>query len=207
MLGGLFGSVGHCSVMCSPLVAAQMLRLDARGASTSYLWFYHAGRISIYMLLGVVAAVAGRLLFGGALAELSRTMVLAAGVVFLVSAFFPARTHRCCDSKRGGLMRRIERARWQPLQHYLRGVLMGFMPCGMLLSVLLLVSTLHQPAGAALVMLAFGLSTTPMLQLAGRLLLAAGRRHPQAGENIGRMAMGVNGMFLCGIGLNLVHTI
>lgn len=203
-IGGLLGSAGHCSIMCSPLVVAQMLSLHESRKPQWLLGFYHAGRISSYVVLGMLAATIGAWVFNQGLGSLSQVMLLIAGGLFFVSAIFPKKTHHCCPSRFSALRRVIDQLPSMKLQHYLRGVLMGFMPCGMLWSALLLAST-HGAPKAAMLMLVFGLSTVPMLQLVGTAALSLGRRFPQAGAGVGRAVMAMNGMVLCGIGLNLVH--
>lgn len=203
-LGGIVGSVGHCSVMCAPLAAAHMLALKEQKKSQSHMVFYHAGRVSSYMLLGALAALAGTWLFNQGLTGLSRYLLLAAGTLFVASAVFPAKTHRCCPKPMQSLQSRLGRFCGVRLQYYIRGALMGFMPCGMLWSALFVAGSAPVATGVA-VMLVFGLSTIPMLQLIGAGVLSLSRRYPQTGARAGRFAMVVNGMFLCGIGLNLVH--
>lgn len=205
VLGALLGSATHCSVMCSPAIAAQMLTLPPQHSRRMFAVFYHAGRIGTYMLLGVASVKFQRMMFAGAFSGFSGIMLMLAGILFLTSAIFPARTHRCCSGRRQELQRRIDRLRFAPIQHSLRGALMGFMPCGMLVSALLVVGTVHNAAYAALLMLVFGLATVPMLQAAALTLVTLGRRRPKLGPALGRMALAANGIVLCGIGLNLVH--
>ncbi|MBM3392173.1 MAG: sulfite exporter TauE/SafE family protein, partial [Betaproteobacteria bacterium] len=56
---GLLGS-GHCLGMCGGLVSAFFIKLQARGP-WPYLT-YHAGRIGMYALVGLVAALLGAVL-------------------------------------------------------------------------------------------------------------------------------------------------
>lgn len=205
VLGGLIGSISHCSAMCSPVVAAQMLMLQPAHRSSSPIWFYHAGRISTYMLLGIVACESAQWIFGTAFASISHVMLLLAGITFFISALLPAKTHACCSSRTRTLQQWMAKIPWPALRYYARGVLMGFMPCGLLLSVMLMVSTVSSVGHAAMVMLTFGLSTVPVLHLAAATALSLGNRYPNTGARLGRIAMAGNGIFLCGIGLNLVR--
>ena len=205
VIAGLVGSISHCSTMCSPLVAAQMLDLKQNRQPLWRMGFYHAGRIGTYMLLGMMAVFAGQWLFSGALNDVSHLMLALAGSIFVASAIFPRKTHHCCSKRMSRVMQALNRLPWANLQYYLRGALMGFMPCGMLLSVLMLVSTLDSAPSALLVMFAFGLSTVPILQLAGMGALALNRRYPRFGAGLGRTVMAANGIFLYSLGLNLVR--
>lgn len=204
MLAGIIGSASHCSVMCSPLVAAQMLELNDRKKPQSFILFYHAGRVLTYMILGALVLLAGRFVFGQQLAQLANLMMVAAGAVFIVSAILPKKTHRCCDSTKKSAMAKVV-SLWPSLrgQYVLRGMLMGFMPCGLLVSALLMVGATNSVAAAMLMMFVFGLSTIPALQLAGFGVLSLGRRYPVWGVKLGRGIMVINGTVLCVLGLNV----
>lgn len=203
-VAGLVGSISHCSVMCSPLVAAQMLDMKKRKQSQYIILYYHAGRIVTYMLLGSAAFGFSHWLFSGGLQHFSSAMLLAAGVLFLSSARLPRKTHHCCSKKTQRLQWYIERLRLPMLIYFLRGVLMGFMPCGMIIAVLMAVATLTHLYEAMLAMVVFGLTTVPVLQLAGYGSLRLSRRYPVMSQKAGRVVMACNGLFLCGLGLNLV---
>lgn len=206
MLGGLLGSASHCSLMCAPLVAAHMLELQAARRPMWLLGLYHAGRIGSYMLLGATAAAAGQWLFGGRFVGFSHFMMLAAGLVFVASAALPQRTHASCHSAPlRRVAQRLGGMRYRAPAYFLRGVAMGFMPCGLLLSALLMAGALASAGKAALLMGLFGLSTLPMLYAAAHAALRLGSRYPRFGAGLGRVAMAGNGIFLCGMGLNLVH--
>lgn len=203
-LAGLVGSISHCSLMCSPLVMAQMLSLHEQQKPQRLMAWYHAGRISTYMLLGVLAFAAASVVFGGKLASIASVMMVAAGSIFIFSAVQPRKTHRCCDSKTHAMSQRIAQLANAPLQLYLRGALMGFMPCGLLVSMWLLAGASGGALYAALLMLAFGLGTLPVLQAAGFGALSLGRRYPSLGAKLGRASMAINGAALCAIGFNIV---
>lgn len=201
---GLIGSASHCSVMCSPLVGAQMLELKEVKCSQWYMSIYHVGRISSYVLLGIVATLAGGWLFAGHLSQLANVVMLAAGLMFIVSALKPLQTHACPAHKFSKLQRAINMVPSQYAIYYLRGLLMGFMPCGMVVAALMLVSTFHSPIMAALAMALFGLGTLPLLQLAGFGALRLSHHYPNGTRIAGRGVMALNGCFLCAIGMNLV---
>jgi uncharacterized protein len=203
-VAGIIGSAAHCSLMCSPLVAAQMLEIKHNNRSGGTIIWYHAGRIATYMALGITATFAGRWIFGGALAEFSRIVLFAAGLIFLFSAISPKKTHRCCNSKQQRLIARLGRLLNYRMEYFMRGSLMGFMPCGMVFSVLLLVSTTGSIFISAGLMLLFGLCTIPALQAAGMAALSLNKRYPEFGAKLGRAAMAINGSALCAIALNTI---
>jgi sulfite exporter TauE/SafE len=100
-------------------------------------------------------------------------LLLMAGVVFLVSAFpvlrtlFPWSGGRMISlpyrlvSKAAGVLANTPGM----LKKYLMGVLLGFMPCGLVTSALMAASSASNAGQAALAMAAFGLGTMPALIL------------------------------------------
>jgi len=203
-VAGLVGSASHCSVMCSPAVMSQMLDLQSQKQSQLPMLFYHLGRIATYALLGVLSYLLADMVFGTALPRMSNALLLVAGATFLASAMLPRKTHRCCSDNIKGLYAVLERLRSVYAIYTVRGVLMGFMPCGLLISVLLLASTSDHVLTAAVIMILFGAATVPVLQLAGYGSLSLGRKFPHFSAKLGRASMAMNGLFLCAIGLNLV---
>ena len=202
VLAGLIGGVTHCSVMCSPWVVSSMLAQEG-APRASRLGYLHTGRITTYMLLGAGAVLATGWLFGEGIRNYSQYILLFAGLGFVLSAVLPQKTHNCCAKETGRL------AKWEHRLSpkaglWLRGMMMGTMPCGMTLSVLLVVATLQHPIEAMLVMAAFGLANTPMLQLSGIGFLRLRRYSPTFAHSAGRGVMALNGLFLCSLGLNLV---
>ncbi len=177
-MAGLAGGFSHCALMCSPFVLAQAGGGRSEGRRfgrvlSSLLLPYHLGRLTTYVFLGV--------LFGGVLnlaflfqplrALIVVPMLLLAALIFVVSAFpnlgkvFPWVGH----------MRLSIPFRWisrfyQPLvrekdaaSRYLLGLLLGFMPCGLVVSALMASATAPSAAHAGLAMAAFGLGTVPAL--------------------------------------------
>jgi sulfite exporter TauE/SafE len=80
-------------------------------------------------------------------------------------------------------------------------MMMGFMPCGMVLAALMLASTTGSAALAATGMALFALATVPVLQLTGSGLARLGRLRPAFA---GRGMMAANGLFLCALGASLI---
>lgn len=201
---GLLGSMSHCSVMCSPLVASQMLAIGDKGHSQWHMLYFHAGRLLTYALLGAAAAIATQMVFSGMLEKISHAILFLAGGTFMVSAILPRKTHHCCSKVGGGISRAIESLRIQQLVLFLKGMMMGFMPCGMVVAVLLVVAATGNLLLSVIMMTVFGVATIPMLQVAGFAALSLSRRYPFAMHSIGRGVMALNGFFLCGVGLNVV---
>ncbi len=194
-LVGLLGSV-HCAGMCGGIVGALSVApaVGARPAAVplavrparpplrtplANVLAYNAGRIGSYMAAGALA---------GGLAEGARTLArlpaLQAGAYWLANLMLAALGLYLMDAWRG--LARLEQGGqfvWKRVQPLLRrvgpldgpgrmlaaGALWGWLPCGMVYSVLVTAMLSGSAASGALVMLAFGLGTLPMLLALGLL--------------------------------------
>lgn len=177
-LGGLVGSFTHCAGMCAPFVLAQTQ--DGPFLSkpaTSLLLPYHLGRMTTYVALGVLVYGVVNLayLFSGARALITAPLLMISGVLFLVSAFprlaplFPwagrlpfTALFDFINTKATGLFRGTG-----ALSRYGLGVLLGFIPCGLVLAALMASATAHSLPQAALAMAAFAVGTMPSLVMIG----------------------------------------
>jgi sulfite exporter TauE/SafE len=136
---------------------------------------YNAGRLASYAVLGfVVAAVGAR--FAGLTPALAGPVRLAAGIVIILIGLqiaFDLRLLAWLERMGGRLWERIAPLAkgLMPVTSLPRalglGLLWGLLPCGLVYSVLLVAATTAQPANGALIMLAFGLGTTPAMLLTG----------------------------------------
>jgi sulfite exporter TauE/SafE len=200
-LVGLAGSV-HCAGMCGGIVGALSLprphapalrepafpvpvRTVAASAGASLIWIgaYNAGRIASYMTAG---ALAGGMAGGAAsLASLpavqaafywAANLMLVALGLFLMDAWRGlARVEQAGQAlwrHLAPLLRQVNGARAGGGRMFALGALWGWLPCGMVYSVLVTAMLSGSALGGAGVMLAFGLGTLPMLVALG---LAGGR--------------------------------
>lgn len=197
---GLAGSV-HCVGMCGGIVGAlsgttarRTIPIASAAALPAALALdgalrvlaYNAGRIGSYMMAG---ALAGGLANGAAnLARLAQWQSLA---YLLANAMLVALGLYLMDAWRGlARVEAIGQLLWRRVQPALKfflpmdtlpkafalGGLWGWLPCGMVYSVLLTALLSGSATGGAATMLAFGLGTLPMLLalgLAGARLRAA----------------------------------
>jgi sulfite exporter TauE/SafE len=79
---GFLGSF-HCAGMCGPLAMALPVNRDKPASVFAGRLLYNAGRITTYMLLGMVAGLLGHTL---AMAGFQKTLSIASGVLILVVA-------------------------------------------------------------------------------------------------------------------------
>lgn len=185
LLVGLLGGV-HCVGMCGGIVGALSFGLpeDVRARTARLLRFqlaYNLGRIASYVVVGAAVGGLGRLL-----AETlpvyyaQRVLLLLAGVLMLLLGLYLGGWWfglTYLERMGGGLWRRIEPAarRLLPVrslgQALTLGAIWGWVPCGLVYSMLVWGVAAGSPWKGAGLMLAFGLGTLPNLLLMG---LAAG---------------------------------
>ncbi len=194
LLAGLVSSL-HCIGMCGPLLVGfsqAFQRADGhRGVAMDFVW-YHVGRIWTYALLGFAAGVVGAgVRHGSAVMGWHRAAGIGIGVVVIFSgvALLGAIPGLKIESLIDGCaMHRWRRFDWfrsllaghGPLPRLLLGVVMGFLPCGLVYAMLAVVAALPTPWHAAGGMIVFGVGTLPSLTAvlaAAHLLPAKWRAH------------------------------
>jgi len=178
---GLLGS-GHCFGMCGGIVGAFAMgvapeRRARPGALSLHLLAYNLGRIATYALLGALAGLAGGALAGAlppAAARLAGRTV-AALFLFGLGLYLLGWPQLLAPFERLGarLWRRLEplgRRLLSPrgVAHAVAlGAVWGWLPCGLVYSMLAMAAATGSPARGALVMTAFGVGTLPALVAAG----------------------------------------
>ncbi len=186
-MGGLAGGFTHCLGMCGPLVSSETIscqsgcksacsqkaqrRVDmVRVSGLSY----HLGRATTYGALGFFAALFSRQLSALAIWPfLSSAMLFGAGLLFLLSALSNCK-HANFFKPSGKIA-------------YFRGVLLGFIPCGLLYAALMMAATLIDPLSGMLAMWMFVLGTIPALLIASMGAEFLTRKWPNGvGKEVGK---------------------
>jgi sulfite exporter TauE/SafE len=171
---GLLGGV-HCAGMCGGIVGS--LSAAARGPALPRQLAFNAGRVGSYALAGAIAGALGALAhhspagFGMQIA----LFVLANAVMLLLGLYVAGwgRVLQRLESAGGALWRRLQplARRLVPLDTTAKaaaaGALWGFVPCGLVYSMLTLALASGDAVSGAAVMAAFGLGTLPNLLAAG----------------------------------------
>jgi sulfite exporter TauE/SafE len=202
---GLLGGV-HCVGMCGGIVAT--LALEARGPAIARQAAYNAGRIASYAAAGAVAGFAGSLAYAGGawLAAQSALFLVANGVMILLGLYVAGWGRAVLRVEAAGrpVWRRIEpfARRMLPIDSTRKalgaGLAWGWIPCGLVYSMLVLAAASGSALGGALVLAAFGLGTLPNLLAAGLAAqrLAAVRRAPWVRRTAGTLiaALGIAGI-------------
>jgi uncharacterized protein len=175
-LAGLAGSF-HCIGMCGGIVAALAM---TRGSQPFRLRLgsqlcYNLGRITTYTLLGAMAGLVGSSLDFGALKSVTSWFFIGANLFVIViglssalglsalnlaslegrgARFFAAPLQRAISSK-------------ATLSAFPLGMMLGFLPCGLVYAPLMAAAASGGPGLGAATMAALGMGTIPVLLLFG----------------------------------------
>lgn len=183
-LGGLTGSLTHCFVMCGPVVACQSACGGGCGKrmSAASQWQYHLGRLLTYGALGFLAALLSKQLAATHYwATISATMMVLASGLFLLSAIVPNQHALLAYTPKNG---------------FLRGVLMSFMPCGLIYAAVMMAATLASPLAGMFAMWLFVTGTIPALLVASGSAAMLAAKWQEMMRGIGRFGMAFNGLAL-----------
>lgn len=171
---GLLGG-GHCIGMCGGLMGALTLAIPAeqRQRRLQLLLAYNLGRITSYGLAGLLLGAAGWALASGPAATVLRSI---AGLLLIAMGLYLAGWWSGLTRIEGAgrlLWRHVEplARRLLPVRDARRalllGCLWGWLPCGLVYSTLLWAASQGNALDSALLMLAFGLGTLPVLLATG----------------------------------------
>lgn len=205
----------HCLGMCGGVIGALAFALDPKAASGHGLWpfalAYNGGRIASYALAGAALGLAGEQFLGTlpgphgyTLLRCLAAVVLALAALALLGVRTPGAWLERLGARAWSWLRRPGQ-RLMPIRSlraaWLFGMIWGWLPCAMVYATLAFAASSAQPGRGALIMLAFGLGTSPALiaaatfagraprllqrpavrRTAGVLLLAAAVAYPFAG--------------------------
>ena len=206
-LAGLVGGVTHCAGMCGPFVLAQTGQEQNIGRLRDALLLpYHAGRMTTYVVMaGVLGSVVNlAFMFSDLKVLIAAPMLMLAAVIFLVSAFpqftalFPWVTRFKVSAPYAFISQISSKLMHDPgvFKRYGLGVLLGFMPCGLVISAVLAAATAPSALEAGAAMAAFALGTVPALVGVGLGGQALKARYPQASRRVSQGAMVISGLWL-----------
>lgn len=151
-VAGLIGSI-HCIGMCGSFAVAC-------GGTARESVFWHAGRISTYVVLGALAGAFGGSIPGpGWVAGVVSTVLIVYFAAVLAGIVAEPRI------RIPGVQRAASRLVSRPDAgaRYLFGLVNGLLPCGLVYATLSVPVALGEPAAGAAAMLLFGLGTVPAL--------------------------------------------
>lgn len=171
LLAGLLGGV-HCVGMCGGIVAAFSFRADGSTPPFRLHLAYNLGRVSSYVMFGALAGALGASLkLADFIPVQTLLFVLAQGVMILLGLYLAGFNRWVLIFERAGgavwrtvkpLFHKLLPVRSLP-QAVLAGMAWGWLPCGLVYSVLVSALAAGRPTSGAALMLAFGLGTLPNL--------------------------------------------
>ena len=175
-LVGLLGGV-HCVGMCGGIVTALSLSSATNRPAVPTLLAYNFGRVTSYALAGaIVGAIGASTLLLNRFMPAERVLYGLANVMLILLGLYLAGLSRAVLAlERVGS---VVWARLQPLmkrfipvrtlsQAFFTGAVWGWLPCGLVYSVLISALATGSAAHGALLMLAFGAGTLPNLLAMG----------------------------------------
>jgi len=183
----------HCVGMCGGIVGALTLGVDPQSGTKRRIGlqiFYNLGRISSYTLAGLmmgwIGAITTQSFASHSLHQILQTF---SGVVLILMGLYLAGWWR--------VLTKVEQAGsiiWKRIEPFARtlipiknskhafmvGMLWGWLPCGLVYSMLTMSLTTASATQGALVMLSFGLGTLPNLLAMGLMATSLQKilRHP-----------------------------
>lgn len=179
---GFFGGFGHCIGMCGPFVFTQLQNRLEKIPLEKFSKFeklknfallpYHFGRITTYSIIGFFCSIITK-----NIRLISGFDFIAALFLLIASTFFMAIIFEKKLSFKLGLVKTPNFiSKLKPIlsflfkdpknfKGYLLGLILGFIPCGLLYGAFALSATIANPFFAALGMFCFGLATFPSLFL------------------------------------------
>jgi len=177
---GFFGGFSHCAAMCGPFVLTQV---SSRLQNVSLNKFcklerlrslallpYHLGRIFTYSCIGFFCSlITTNLKEVASFNIISGFLLLCAAIFFLQNLlgrkFFNFRLpFRLPKIKNPSILKNLFQSPYG-FNGFLLGIILGFIPCGLLYGAFALAALITNPMMAALGMVLFGIATFPALFL------------------------------------------
>lgn len=171
LLAGLLGGV-HCAGMCGGIVAAFSFRPEGRTPPFRLHLAYNAGRIMSYTLFGALAGALGSALAFAHFLPVQTVLYGLAQIVMILLGLYLAGLSKSVlvFERAGGVIWRRVKPLFQKLipvtttpRALIAGMAWGWLPCGLVYSILVSALATGNAAYGAALMLAFGLGTLPNL--------------------------------------------
>lgn len=206
LLAGVMGGV-HCVGMCGGIVAATALQ-GGEWQRTGILLGYNFGRIASYTLAGALAGLIGSAAFlAEDLLPVQRILYALAQVMLILVGLYLAGLNRSVvwiEHAGARLWQRVQPLLGRalpvrsPAQAVMAGALWGWLPCGLVYSLLITALASGSAGNGALIMGVFGLGTLPNLLAMG---WAVSRVRQLFGNPLFRFLAGMTVVFFGVLGL------
>ncbi|EME71101.1 hypothetical protein H261_05047 [Paramagnetospirillum caucaseum] len=175
-MAGILGS-GHCVGMCGSLVSACFVRMGEAGKGAVPALAYHGARVSVYVLVGILAAALGLALVStGIVGKVQGILQIVAGLVVIalgldILGWLPRRLPLIgVPMAAFGKYYFAASAQGPVRGAALAGLMNGLMPCALTLAVAVKASAAPQVWQGGALMLAFGLGTLPSMLFVSLML-------------------------------------
>ena len=154
----------HCVGMCGPLIMSVPVHHLPERKKTMGILLYQSGRISTYVLLGVLAGLLGWRIYAAGFQQLF-SIILGVLILFMLSgSFFLNKLHGNNPLNKGITQLMFWAIKQQtPAGMFLMGAINGLLPCGMVYIALTGSMASGTIAGAMFFMFSFGIGTLPAL--------------------------------------------
>jgi len=203
---GIAGSL-HCVGMCGPLISIMPYDRTSRIKFITTKALNHLGRITTYILLGIVFGLMGKAIVA---AGFQQWLSIISGILILLMVLWPKRwTKFSPKSKIFGFTSWVK-SRFslllktrKPSTLYFLGVLNGLLPCGLLYMALAASISTGSATNGALFMLMFGLGTVPALVLVGVFANKLKQRFANSFMKVSRVLLVMTAFLLIVRGSNL----
>jgi uncharacterized protein len=207
---GLVSSL-HCVQMCGPIVISYSVTLEsltdpsARPSLITNHFAYNSGRILTYTGLGALAGTAGQSMqLLNRVNGLSHGLAIVSGILMMIVGIamldiLPARGVAGAALRiPTSILRRAGRLlqKSSAPNRFVLGMLLGFLPCGLIYAALLKAMATGTPASGAATMLAFGLGTAAALIAVGTFSSAIRMRFNRWGSQLAALAITLMGAVL-----------
>jgi hypothetical protein len=197
----------HCVGMCGPIVLTYSVASNTSAGRRPLLGLhlaYNAGRTVTYTLLGAVAGLAGGAMgWVGRFAGIENIAAILAGCAMVLTGIallgvIPGVKAWSGFSMPGRLLRPVGKliSSTAPGAKFALGLLMGFLPCGMIYAALMKAIGEATLAGGALAMFTFSIGTSVALVVVGVGSSAATRKLARWGTAISAITVLVMGSLL-----------
>ncbi|MDE5602700.1 MAG: sulfite exporter TauE/SafE family protein [Helicobacter sp.] len=212
----LMGSFGHCIGMCGGIVLAYCSSLSKDISKIQVLGYhllYHFGRISVYILLGVIVGFLGSMFainpyFHGGLFIFAGIVTILAGISLLgKSKFLVFLEHSVQNSLWYQKKFRNFLSVRTPLNLYFLGILNGLLPCGFVYAFLSNAVGFASAIKGGVIMAVFGVATIIPLFIMGFLAntLLSQVKLRKIFMNLAALAIVVFGILMLQMGLKFLY--
>jgi sulfite exporter TauE/SafE len=175
MCGGIAAGLEQVKQSTTSGQNTTALRFISRKKLVFEQFLTHLGRISTYVLLGVLAGTLGFPLWQQGWLPVQRVLFALAALIFLFQGYLVLTKNKTkttawevwLNTKTAALWSKLSKLLHQPGRkpHFLVGLVWGLVPCGLIYSILPLAFLSGDGVSGGLLMLAFGLGTLPNLLL------------------------------------------